>query len=73
MTLPTRPAAPPHATSLAHQAMETSLQLGDRALIAASLAALALVDSWLGRVAEARREAEEATAGFRAAGWIAFQ
>jgi DNA-binding CsgD family transcriptional regulator len=60
------------AARLADESLETSLELGDKALLATSLAAIALVHAYQGRVEEARREAEEATAGFQRASWITF-
>jgi DNA-binding CsgD family transcriptional regulator len=60
------------AARLADAGLETSLELGDKAIIAASLATMALVHAYQGRVEEARQEGEEATAGFRRAGWTTF-
>ena len=60
------------AARLADESLETSLELGDKAMIATSLATLGLVHAYQGKVEEARAEAEEAAAGFRRAGWLVF-
>jgi DNA-binding NarL/FixJ family response regulator len=60
------------ASRLAHQSLETSLQLGDHALLATARATLALVHTYQGKVDEARKESSEATAGFQRAGWTTF-
>jgi DNA-binding CsgD family transcriptional regulator len=60
------------AARLADASLETSLELGDKALLATSLATLALVHAYQGRAEEAREEGEEAVAAFRRAGWITF-
>jgi DNA-binding CsgD family transcriptional regulator len=60
------------AARLADESLETSLELGDKALIATSQATMGLVHAYQGKVEEAREEAEEAAAGFRRAGWTVF-
>jgi DNA-binding CsgD family transcriptional regulator len=62
----------PVAARLADTSLETSLELGDKALLATSLATLALVHAYQGRAEEAREEAHEAAAAFRRAGWMTF-
>src|SRR5207248_5306705 len=60
------------AARLADESLETSLELGNKAMIAASLATMGLVHAYQGKAEEARAEAEEAAAGLRRAGWITF-
>ena len=60
------------AERLARESLEISFQLGDPALRATSLAAMALVHAYQGDTDAALSEADEATVGFRRAGWITF-